>query len=174
MRLVRLTLALGLMSALIPMAARAQASIYGEFSASDLHNLSDTQIYYGGTAGLLVGGFSAFSRLHIQPDIQGRFVNHSGGERLDGLTLGPRFSVDLKHGLSPYGEFMLGFARYNSGQASGSTTDATIQLNAGLAKRVSPRFDVVADYSYSQYYALGGEYNPKTFSVGGIFHLTRR
>lgn len=174
MKLVRLALALALTSALIPTAARAQTSIYGEFSASDLHNLSSTQIYYGGTAGLLLGGFTAFRSLHIDPDLQGRFVDHSGGEMLNGITIGPRFSVDLKHGLSPYGEFMLGFARYNSGQVHGSTTDATIQLNAGLAKRVSPRFDVVADYSYSQYYALGGEYNPKTFSVGGIFHLSKR
>ena len=61
MKLVRLTLALGLMSALIPMAARAQASIYGSFSALDLHNLSGTQVYYGGTAGLLVGGFKTLS-----------------------------------------------------------------------------------------------------------------
>jgi len=54
------------------------------------------------------------------------------------------------------------------------TTDSQIQINGGLAKRVSPRWDISVDYSYSQYYALGGQYNPKTFSVGAIYHFVKR
>jgi opacity protein-like surface antigen len=44
----------------------------------------------------------------------------------------------------------------------------------GVAKQVSSRWDISVDYSYSQYYALGGEYNPKTFSVGAVFHFVKR
>jgi hypothetical protein len=159
--------------------ARAQVSVYGEFSASDLHNLTSTDYLYGGTAGLLYDGPTLFKHLLVSADIQGRFVRKSQvaplhAELYNGITVGPRFSVPLKHGISPYGEFLLGFARYDNGAPQGSTTDSTLQINAGAAKRLTPRLDLVADYSYSQYYGLGGQYNPKTYSLGGIFHFTRR
>ena len=158
---------------MIPTAAHAQASIYGEFSVTDLHNLTSTDILYGGTAGLLYDGPTIFRHAVVSADIQGRFVD-KGGEMLNGITVGPRFSIPARHGITPFGEFMIGFARYNSGQVRGSTTDSTIQLNVGATKQLSPRLDVVADYSYSQYYGLGGEYNPKTFSAGVIYHFTKR
>jgi opacity protein-like surface antigen len=72
----------------------------------------------------------------------------------------------------------VGFARYNNTiytyQPMGATTDGQIQINGGVAKQVSPRWDVSVDYSYSQFYALGGEYNPKTFGVGLIYHFVKR
>jgi opacity protein-like surface antigen len=159
--------------------AKAQVSVYGEFSVSDLHNLVSTDYLYGGTAGLLYDGPTVFKHLLISADIQGRFVRKSptaslNAELYNGITVGPRFSVPLKHGISPYGEFLVGFARYDSGAVGGSTTDSTIQVNAGVAKKLTSRFDLVADYSYAQYYGLGGQYNPKTYSIGGIFHFTRR
>jgi hypothetical protein len=160
--------------------AHAQAALYGEFSASDLHNLVSTDYLYGGTAGLLYEGPTIFKHIVVSADIQGRFVRKSAAqsgnsaELYNGITFGPRFSVPLKHGIAPYGEFLLGFARYDSGVVHGSTTDSTIQINGGVTKMLSPHFDVVADYSYAQYYGLGGEYNPKTYSIGGIFHFTKR
>ncbi len=159
--------------------AGAQVALYGEFSASDLHNLVSTDYLYGGTAGLLYDGPTLFKHVLVSADIQGRFLRKSqtsplNAELYNGITIGPRFSVPLKHGISPYGEFMVGFARYNSGAVGGSTTDSTIEINAGVAKKLTPRLDLVADYSYAQYYGLGGEYNPKTYSIGGIFHFTKR
>ena len=163
-----------LVGAVVPKATQAQASIYGEFSVTDLHNLTSTDLLYGATTGLLYDGPTIFHHLLVSADIQGRFVHEPGGKILNGITVGPRFSVPLRHGLSPYGEFMVGFARYDMVTVGGSTTDGTFQVNAGVAKRISPRVDLVADYSYAQYYAFGGQYNPKTFSAGGIFHFNRR
>ncbi len=159
--------------------AGAQAALYGEFSVSDLHNVVSTDYLYGGTAGLLYDGPTLFKHLLASADIQGRFLRKSqatplNAELYNGVSIGPRFSFPLKHGFSPFGEFLVGFARYDSGAVHGSTTDATIQINGGVAKRLTPRFDAVADFSYAQYYGLGGQYNPKTYSVGGIFHFTKR
>jgi len=160
--------------------AYAQAALYGEFSVSDLHNLVATDYLYGGTAGLLYDGPTVFKHILVSADVQGRFLRKSAAqsgnsaELYNGISFGPRFSVPLKHGIATYGEFLLGFARYDSGAVHGSTTDSTIQVNGGVTKVLSPHFDAVADYSYAQYYALGGQYNPKTYSVGGIFHFNKR
>ena len=155
-----------------PRESKAQAAVYGEFSISDLHNLSTTDLLYGATTGVLIEG-RTFHHVLLSGDLQGRFVRKSG-ESLNGITVGPRVSVHAKYGLVPYGEFMIGFARYNNPTNFGATTDSTFQANAGVSKQITPRFDAVAEYSYSQYYALGGQYNPKTFSIGTIFHFKRR
>lgn len=175
---------LSLVAAIVMMApmskAVCQVAVYGEFSVADLHNLVSTDYLYGGTAGLLYDGPLVFNHLVISANVQGRFLQKSAtqagysSELYDGLAVGPRFSIPLKHGISPYAEFLLGFDRYNSGAVHGSTTDGTMEINGGVTKRLSPHFDAVADYSYSQYYGLGGEYNPKTYSIGGIFHFTKR
>jgi len=156
----------------MPRASHAQAAVYGEFSISDLHNAFTTNLLYGATTGVLIDG-PTFHHVVLSGDIQGRFVRKSG-ESLNGINIGPRFSIMMKHGIVPYGEFMVGFARYNDPTNQGVTTDSTMQVNTGVGKRVSPRFDLVADYSYSQYYALDGEFNPKTFSIGTIFHFNKR
>lgn len=165
-----------LVAGIAPRKAEAQAEVYGQFSVTDLTNLVSTDMLYGATTGLVIDGPTWHSMV-ISADIQGRFVRKSG-ESLNGAAAGPRFSFPMKkHGLTPYGEFLVGFARYNTTYVAnqiGATTDSQIQINAGLAKRVTPRWDISADYSYSQYYALGGEYNPKTFSVGAVFHFVKR
>jgi len=161
-----------LIIAAAPKASQAQAAVYGEFSVSDLHNLSTTDFLYGATTGVLIDG-RTFHHVLLSGDLQGRFVRKSG-ESLNGITVGPRVSIHAKYGLVPYGEFMIGFARYNNPTNYGPTTDSTIQANAGVSRQITPHFDAVADYSYSQYYALGGQYNPKTFSIGTIFHFAKR
>jgi opacity protein-like surface antigen len=159
-----------------PRKAEGQAEVYGQFSVTDLTNLTSTDLLYGATTGLVIDG-PTWHHMVICADIQGRFVRKSG-EELNGAAAGPRFSFPLKkHGLTPYGEFLVGFARYNTTiypAQNGATTDSQIQINVGVAKQVSSRWDISVDYSYSQYYALGGEYNPKTFSVGAVFHFVKR
>ena len=159
-----------------PRAAKAQAAVYGDFSISDLHNLVQTDLLPGATVGVLVGDAHAGSHLVIQGDLQGRFVRKSG-ESLNGLTVGPRFEFPMKrHGLTPYAEFLVGFARYYGTYlgVTAPTTDATLQVNGGIAKRFSPHWDGDLQYSYAQYYANGGEFNPKTFSIGVIYHFVKR
>jgi opacity protein-like surface antigen len=158
-----------------PRKAEAQAEVYGEFTATRLNNGLNADMLYGATTGLIIDG-PKWHHMVISADIQARFV-HKSGESLNGVGAGPRFSFPLKHGFMPYGEFLFGFARYNTTLYSyqlGATSDGQMQVNGGLAKKVSPRWDISADYSYSQYYALGGEYNPKSFSIGAIFHFVKR
>ena len=152
--------------------AQAQAAIYGEFSGTVLTNLVGTNYAFGGTTGVLVD-VAALHHIVISGDVQGRFL-HDSTENFDSVTIGPRLEIPLRGGIVPYGEFMIGFARYNNNGLRVSTTDSTIQLNSGIAKRVSPHWDGVLEYSYSQYYALGGQFNPKTFSIGAIYHLSKR
>jgi len=153
--------------------AQAQAAIYGEFSGEELTNLVGTNYAFGATTGVLVD-VSTLHRIVVTADIQGRFMNDSV-EKLDGVVLGPRFELPIKRGkLTPYGEFMIGFLRYNKASMQISTTDSTFQINGGVAKQMSPHWDAVLEYSYAQYFALGGAYNPKTFSVGAIYHFTKR
>jgi hypothetical protein len=161
-----------------PRAAKAQAEIYGEFSASVMANQIHTFTPFGGTAGILVDGPTLFHKVVVSADVQGRFVE-SSSLKLNGATVGPRFSVPVGHSLTPYGEFMVGFARlYSDGTygtgLNGSTTDSTIQLNAGVEKKVSAHWDATVEYSYAQYFAVGGQFNPKTFSVGAVYHFVKR
>jgi hypothetical protein len=157
---------------LAPRDAHAQAAFYGEFSLSDFTNLNSTNYLPGATVGFLYDGTKIYGKVIVSADIQGRFVSKNG-QSLNGITIGPRFTVPVRHGFDPYGEFTVGFARYHD-PTNAASTDATMQINAGLAKQVSSHFDGVVDYSYAQYFGLGGQYNPKTFSIGAIYHLTKR
>ena len=67
---------------------------------------------------------------------------------------------------------MVGFARYNDSHGL-STTDNTWQANGGATKWLSPRWDAVLDYSYAQYGVNNGEYNPKTISIGAVYHFVK-
>lgn len=165
-----------------PRASHAQVAAYGEFSVTDLHNLVSTDFLYGVTTGLLVDGPKLLDKVVLQGNLQGRFVG-GNGESMNGLTVGPRLSLPLhRGGIAPYGEFLIGFARFSgnastaiyNGTGGNHTTDATLQVNVGLTKKLSPHMDIVGDYSYAQYYAYGGQYNPKTFSIGAVYHFVKR
>lgn len=158
----------------LPAALHAQVSAYGEFSATRAYGPSaDQNAYlYGVTTGVVIDGPRKGPVL-LSADIQGRFVEGSG-RNFNGVTVGPRVSFPMHHGrLTPFAEFMVGFARWKSPTQTAST-DSTIQINGGVAKAVNARWDIVADYSYSQFYGYGGEYNPKTVSLGLVYHFVKR
>jgi len=164
-----------LVAGLMPGKANAQAEVYGEFTATRISSAVNTDMLYGAATGLVIDG-PKWHRMQISADILGRFVGKSGLS-LNGVGAGPRFTFPLKHGWAPYGEFLFGFARFNNTiytNQLGATTDGQLQVNGGLAKRVSPRWDIYADFSYSQYYALGGQYNPKSFGLGAMYHFVKR
>jgi hypothetical protein len=157
----------------MPSVSHGQASVYGEFSATRLFGSNHQSYLYGGTTGILIDGPQVFHKLIVAADVQGRFVG-SNGEHLDGVAIGPRFTLPLHRAkLNPYGEFMVGFARYNDGHGT-SSSDYEFQVNTGVARPVSPHLDAVFEYSYSQFGYNGGQFNPKTFSGGMIFHFTKR
>jgi Outer membrane protein beta-barrel domain len=157
-----------------PVVSHAQVSAYGEFSASRFFGPPTQQEYlYGVTAGVLIDGPLMAHKVLLSGDIQGRFLGKNG-ERSDGLTVGPRISFEIhKMKLSPFAEFLVGFARFNDGN-NNSSTDGAIQMNGGVTRQLSPRWDAVVDYSYSQFYYNGGEFNPKTLSLGAVYHFVKR
>lgn len=160
----------------IPDRAHAQFSTYLELTASELHNGPSGDYLYGGTAGALLDGPTLFNKAVVSADLQVRDVLN-GGERLVGVAIGPRFSVPLKTlKLTPYAEFMVGFARYRASNAPGAenTTDEQWQTNAGVSRGLSVHLDIVADFSYSQYGANFGQYHPKSYSAGVIYHFAKR
>jgi len=153
--------------------ATAQAAVYGEFSAAQLTGSPAGDYLYGGTTGIVIGAASFGQHIRLLADVQGRFVDKSG-EEMNGLTLGPRlaFPSSHLHGITPYAEFLVGFARYNDPTHNGPT-DSTFQTNAGLTKRLTKRWDVVADYSWAHYGAFQNTYSPQTYSAGAMFYFSR-
>lgn len=167
-------LATGVVLALAPTLARAQASVYAEFSTSDLKGGVQTNYLYGGTTGLLVDGPKLFHKVLLQANLQGRFVQKYG-ESLYGGTVGPRFVMPFQgKGFRPYAEFLVGFARFDNGVPNNRlvTTDNTFQVGVGATRHIRGRFDGVVDFSYAQYGAENGQYNPHTFGAGILFHLS--
>lgn len=156
-----------------PEMAHSQVSFYGNFSASKLTYLSNTNVLYGPTIGSFID-VKKLGPVNLGGDIRASFVG-AGGIRLDGVVVGPRVSTSVKFlKLKPYAEFMVGFARYNNGlnTVASSSTDSEIQINGGVDRPVARLCDWrVFEYSYAQYYGLGGQYNPKTFSTGIVFRL---
>lgn len=156
--------------------ASAQISAYVDLSALKLTGglpTPTTNVLYGPTIGL-TGQLGTKAHLKISADLRGGF--YGGAQRMDALTVGPKIGLPI-HKFEASAEFMVGFARYNDGKGNpaSSTTDALTQVNVALDRRITERFDWrVVDYSYSQYYGLGGEYNPKTFSTGVVLHLGTR
>lgn len=158
----------------VPTLGHAQAAAYGTFSVTQANNLTTDNTLYGATTGLLLTNLHSIWKFDLGADLQGRFV-HGGNFSMNGMTFGPRVNGPHFIGLQPYAEFLVGFARVqNTADYAHSSTDSTLQINGGVMKRISPHFDVVGEYSYSQFYAFGGEYNPKTISVGGVYHFSRR
>lgn len=151
----------------------AQTAIYGEFSASQFVGSPAGDFLYGGTAGIVIDAMSLGRHIRLLGDVQGRFV-HNSGEQVNGLTLGPRFAFPIAHfaGVTPYTEFLAGFARYDDPTHNGPT-DSTFQTNAGVTKRLSKRWDAVAEYSWAHYGAFQNTYNPQTFSAGAMFYFSR-
>jgi hypothetical protein len=153
--------------------ASAQTAVYGEFSASQYKGSPAGSFLYGGTAGLIVKAVAFGPHVRLLADVQGRFVRWNG-EQVNGITLGPRiaFPIGRLHGFTPYAAFLVGFARYDDATHNGPT-DGTYQTNAGLTKRLSTRWDMVADYSWAHFGAFTGMYSPQTFNAGAVFNFSR-
>jgi hypothetical protein len=170
---VVLLVLVGMMS---PRAAKAQASVYAEFTASDLQGGPKGDYLYGGQAGVLIDGPKLFKHVLLQADLQGRFVTENS-ESLIGIVVGPRFSVAPKKKyffkLEPFAEFNVGFARYNDG-SNNSTTDGLFSTQGGVTRPVTSHLDAVLDYSYAFYGYNFGYYQPQSYSGGVVYHFSKR
>lgn len=153
--------------------ASSQVSVYANMSASKLTNDTDSFVLYGPTIGVTARVVSK-PRLSFYGDIRGEF--YGSARRMDGVAIGPKVGFPLKK-FEPYAELLVGFARYNDGLGTrnSGTTDAHVEANFGVDRQVTPRFDWrIFEFGYQQFYALGGTYNPKTFSTGVVYHVGKR
>ena len=150
--------------------ASSQVSMYADFSASKLTGgmgTTTTTFLYGPTIGL-TAELAKKKFLDLSGDVRGGF--YANGVRLNGVAVGPKLGFDIKQ-FQAYTEILVGFARYNDG-AGNASTDAQTEVNFGLDLRGKGRLDWrLFEFGYEQYYGLGGEYNPKTFSTGLVVHL---
>jgi opacity protein-like surface antigen len=166
--------------------AHAQISIYGAATADRLNSGPYTDFLEGGTAGVLAElGKGWHNRLTLSADLQGNFVYdnstphstsafYTKDEMYDAITIGPRISLaPYFFKLAPYVQMNLGFARYHDPNTR-STTDNVLGGGAGVTRQLTSRFDAVVDYSYSHFGYNSGFYNPQTFSVGAMYHFTKR
>ena len=153
--------------------AQKEATVFADFTAAKLTNLDATYVLYGPTVGIDLDLARRYG-VKFGVDLRGGFYA-GGGKKLDGVNFGPRLSKRVK-GFVPYGEFLIGFQRYNNGlgQANSATTDDEFQVNLGVDRAVTKRFDARLEFGYEEYFALGGQFNPKIFSGGLVYHLTRR
>jgi hypothetical protein len=168
-------------SAFAAHSASAQISVYAEGSADQMTNLITSHTAFGTTFGVQ-GEVYRHKAIRIGGDVRGFFYDGSGVEfpstrlQLGGAGIGPKVSLAIKR-VEPYAEFLVGFARYNSGlgQPTSSTTDSQVDGVFGLDLRLTQRFDYrVFEFDYKRYSALGGEFNPKVFSTGVVFHFGKR
>jgi hypothetical protein len=150
--------------------ASSQVSVYADFSASKLTGgvaTTSTTFLYGPTIGLTAElGKRKF--MTLSGDLRGGF--YANGIRLNEIAFGPKVGFDVKQ-FQAYTEILVGFGRYNNG-AGVASTDGQTEVNFGVDLKGKGRLDWrLFEFGYEQYYGLGGEYNPKTFSTGLVVHL---
>ncbi len=161
--------------------ANAQISVYADFSAAQMTNLHTTKTAFGTTFGVQ-GELYRLGHARIYGDVQGFYYNGQGVEvgsnrlQIGGLGVGPKVGYVIKRA-EPYAEFRVGFARYNDGlgNKNSGTTDNQVDAAFGLDYRLTRLIDYrVAEFDYKRYAALGGEFNPKVFSTGIVYHIGKR
>lgn len=166
--------------------SQAQVAIYGEGTADYLNNGPYTNYLYGGTGGVLIDVAQFWhDRLTLSADLQDTFVfdynappkysgGNSPGESYNALTIGPRISLAPSlYKLAPFIQANVGFARYGDPTIH-SSTDSVIGGQAGVTRQLTPRLDVVLDYSYTYFGYNAGYYSPQAFSAGVLFHFAKR
>lgn len=161
--------------------ASAQISVYADFSADRMTNLQTSKTAFGTTFGVQ-GEVYRHGPARIYGDIQGFYYNGQGVEvnsdrlQLGGAEVGPKVGFVVRR-FEPYAGVLVGFARYNDGRGNrnSGTTDTQIDGIFGLDLRLTRRLDYrVFEFDYKRYSADGGEFNPKVFSTGVVFHIGKR
>ena len=159
---------------MMPLAAQGQAAVYGTFTVDKMQNLVSDNELYGATVGVFAEGPKVLKVLTLGGDVEGRFV-HKSDFNYDTATIGAHVSVPFCWSLRPYAGFNFGFGRIKNLQDQPQpTTDGLIEFKGGLSKKISGHFDVVGEFSDSQFYAFDGEYNPKAFNLGLVYHFDKR
>jgi hypothetical protein len=162
------------MAMAMPAAAHAQ-SFYVDYSATRLTDLSgNVHSLYGPTGGATFNLLS-LPKLTIGMDFRGGFQEESGvtGSSFTSFQIGPKLSTSIKR-VKPFGEFLIGFARYNDGlnNPTSKSTDSDLALDGGVDIRITRHFDWrLIDYTWSKYLGLGEELDPRTYSTGLVVHF---
>ena len=159
-----------------PLAAHAQStSVYLAFDATRINTDGQTnsRTLFGPVGGLVFNLHSGH-KYDLGVDMRGFFTQEigDGSAIFGGVLAGPKVTTHIKR-TKPYGEFLIGFGRYKNGSSTFpiNTTDMDVALNAGLDFELKKHFDWrVVEYSWQKYLGLSGEFNPRGYSTGIVFH----
>lgn len=153
----------------LPTALRAQFAIYGAGSGATFYN-SETNLGYGGLAGIYKQTSHALHRISVGADLRGTFVVREGFHYYTGAA-GPRIAFHFPVlPLSPYLEGLVGVADFNTGRGTDSSTHFNYQGVGGLDATILPHIDWrVVDLTYSG--VTGESLKAFTFSTGIVIRF---
>ncbi len=159
----------------------AQVSAYASFSATDLNGNGYANVLYGSTTGINLL-LAAKAHIDFGIDVRASFLVGRpsyyliGEQSLYQVSLGPTLAVSHKK-YKAYGEFLVGFARFNpaQGPTNPASTDSALSIVAGLDRRLTRHLDLkLLDYTYELYDGQYQNYVPKTFSTGIVYRFLAR
>jgi hypothetical protein len=153
----------------LPTALRAQLAIYGAGSGATFSN-ADTNVGYGGLAGIYKQTSHALHRISVGADLHGTFVGREGFHYYTGAA-GPRIAFHFPVlPLSPYVEGLVGAANFNAGRGTNSSTHFNYQAVGGLDATILPHIDWrVIDLTYSG--VASESISAFTFSTGIVIRF---
>jgi hypothetical protein len=96
-----------------------------------------------------------------------------GSQRLDGIAIGPVFSASSK-GIKAYAEILTGFARYNDGLGTptSTSTNGVLEVIGGIDAHIKGHLDWRAiEFAYEQYFAVSSQVNPVSLSTGIVYRF---
>ena len=137
-------------------------------------NVEDLASFFS-WCGAKVGSIKLSRDMTLAADLRGSFLQR-GGNRLDSVVFGPKVSTHLKR-FTPYGEFLVGFGRYNDGlkTSTSASTDSQFQVNGGMDFKVRNSLSWrVFDYGYVFYQGQYQQYDPQVFSTGVVYNFGGR
>jgi hypothetical protein len=159
------------------LAASAQVNVYVSYGASRLNGVSGMTFLYGPTGGMNAR-LANLKRVRLSIDVRATSLDDIGGftgsgQRLEGAGAGPMVSAKI-FGFTPYAVMDVGYARYSTGTGNG-TTDSQLDYNGGVERKLRGNISWrIFEYGYKQYFMLGGQIRPQSFSTGVVYSFGHR
>lgn len=172
---------------LLPAKGRAQAAVYGMFSAGHYSGLgvgygtpadqSGGMTARGGTFGVY-DNFAPFGPIRFGGDarviIQNSANSSSYGNKLAGFLIGPRLEIAPPRPIpvKPYIQFEFGGVGSNNGTSTSKSTSFAYQVNGGVDFAILPHLDLRGEYGAGQLTSLGDSHHTlQEFGIGVVLRM---
>lgn len=172
---------------LVPAEARAQAAVYGMFSAGHYSGLgvgygtaptqSGGMTARGGTFGVY-DNFAPFGPVRFGGDarlfIQNSANSSSYGNKLAGFLFGPRLEIAPPPPIpvKPYIQLEFGGVGSNNGTSTSKSTSFAYQVNGGVDFTVLPHLDLRGEYGAGQLTSIGSSHHTlQELGIGVVLRM---